>query len=79
VDETVQFAQDVVGQVTAGLGLAVDIDGDLGVLAANFGDEAAQVLNGRVEIRVASDLLVSIDRMKALARLCCWANCDRSP
>jgi len=65
VDEAVQLAQDVVGQMAAGARLAVQEDRDVGVAPADLGNE----LNSSS----------SIDRMKALARLCCWAKLDRSP
>lgn len=44
-----QLAQDVVGQVAAGLGLTVHIDGHFGVLAAHFANEVAQAQHDGVQ------------------------------
>jgi hypothetical protein len=61
VDEAVQLAQDVVGDVARGLGLAVHIDRHFQVLAPNLLDELAQVQHGRVQVRAGRELLV-VDR-----------------
>ena len=58
VDEAVQLAQDVVGDVLAGARLAVDVDGDVGVLEADLFDELAQVQHRRVKFRAGRELLV---------------------
>jgi hypothetical protein len=58
VDEAVQFAQDVVGDVLAGARLAVDVDRDVGVLEADLLDELAQVQHRRVELGPGRELLV---------------------
>ncbi len=58
VDEAVQLAQDVVGDVARGLGLAIHVDRHIGVLAAHFLDEAAQVHHRRIEIRAGREFLV---------------------
>jgi hypothetical protein len=79
VDEAVQLAQDVVGNVLAGARLAVDVDRDVRVAKADLLDELAQVQHRRVELGAGVNSSSSIDRMKALARLCCWANWLRSP
>ena len=55
-----QLTQDVVGQVAAGLGLAVDVDRHLFILAAHFANEAAQAVNDGVVV-VAGQLFV-VDR-----------------
>ncbi len=51
VDEAMQLAQDVIGQMLAGLGLAVNVDRHIGILAAHFVDEGTQIDDSRVEIR----------------------------
>ncbi len=82
VDEAVQFAQDVVGDVARGAGFAVQVDRDVGVLVADFLDEGAQRLQRVLDffgIEPPPNSSSSMDRMKAEARDCCWANCDRSP
>ena len=63
VDETVQFAQDVVRNVLRGAGLAVQVDRDIGVPKAQFADEGPQVLDRAGDIlgRVDIELLI-IDR-----------------
>jgi hypothetical protein len=61
VDEAVQLAQDVVGQVLRGLGLAVQVDRHVGVLAPHQLDEGAQVQHRRVQVRARRELLV-VDR-----------------
>jgi hypothetical protein len=70
VDEAVQLAQDVVGQVPAGLGLAVDVDRHVGVLAPHFADELAQAQHRRVQLGAGRELLI-VDRQdeRAGARL----------
>ena len=78
VDEAVQLAQDVVRDVARGARLAVQEDRDLGVAAADFLDEGAQLGDAFPLARCASSSS-SIDRMKAEARLCCWAKEVRSP
>jgi hypothetical protein len=79
VDEAVQLAQDVVRQVLRRPRLAVQVDRDVGVLEPDLLDELAQVDDRRVELGPSVNSSSSIERMKALARLCCWANCERSP
>ena len=61
VDKAVQLAQDVVGQVAAGFGFAVDVDRYLGVFAAHLGDELAQVEHRRVQVGAGRELFV-VDR-----------------
>ncbi len=61
VDEAVQLTQDVVGQVAAGLGFAVDVDRHIRILAAHFGDEVTQVVHDLV-ITAAQLKLLVIDR-----------------
>ena len=61
VDETVQLAQDVVRQVSARLGFAVDVDRHIVVLPAHFLDEVAQVHHRRIEIGTGAELFV-VDR-----------------
>jgi hypothetical protein len=61
VDEAVQLAQDVVRDVARGLGLAVDVDRHVGVLAPHLADEVAQVQHRRVEVGADGELLV-VDR-----------------
>ncbi len=63
VDETVQLAQDVVGQMPAGLGLAIDIDRHIRVLPAYLLDEAAQVQHHGIKIGTGAEFLV-VDRQK---------------
>ena len=63
VDEAVQLAQDVVGQVLAGLGLAMQVDGHIRVLAPHLLDEMAQIQNGRGQtgagvVRAGAELLI---------------------
>ena len=79
VDEAVQLAQDVVGNVLRGARLAVQVDRDLRVLEADLLDEVAQVHDRGVELGPGLNSSSSIDRMNAEARDCCCANCDRSP
>jgi len=61
VDEAVQLAQDVVGNVARGLGLAVHVDRHIQILAAHFVDEGAQVEHGGRELVALGELLV-VDR-----------------
>ena len=61
MDEAVQFAQDIIGQVAAGFRLAVDIDRHIGVLPPHFLDKATQVQNRRVKIRTGAEFLI-VDR-----------------
>jgi hypothetical protein len=61
VDEAVQLAQDVVGQVLRGARLAIQVDRDLRILEADFLDELAQVHHRGVEVRAGGELLV-VDR-----------------
>ncbi|MPL71228.1 hypothetical protein SDC9_17001 [bioreactor metagenome] len=63
VDEAVQLAQDVIGQVPRGLRLAIDVDRHLGVLPAHLLDEVAQVHHRRVEIGAGGEFLV-VDRQQ---------------
>lgn len=58
VDEAVELAQDVVGQVVAGCGFAINIDGDVGVFAPHFGDEGAQVEHDRIELGAGGEFFV---------------------
>ena len=53
-----QLAQDVVGQVAAGFGFAVHVNGHFGVLATHFTDEVAQVQHDGVQLIAARELLV---------------------
>jgi len=48
VDETMQFAQDVVGQVARSFGFAINVNRYIRIFAAHFIDEAAQVHHHRV-------------------------------
>ena len=61
VDEAVQLAQDVVGQVLRGSRLAVQVDRDVGVLEADLLDELAQVQHRRIDLGAGRELLV-VDR-----------------
>jgi hypothetical protein len=65
--------------VARGARLAVQEDRDVGIAVADFLDEGAQVLNGLVGLGAGPNSSSSIDRMKAEARLCCWAKEVRSP
>jgi membrane protein implicated in regulation of membrane protease activity len=58
VDEAVQLAQDVVGHVPGGLGLAIHVDRNIEVLAPHLLDELAQVQHHRVQVRAGRELLV---------------------
>ena len=58
MDKAVQLAQNVVGQVARGLGLAIDIDRHIGVFPAHFLDEVAQVDDHRVQFRAGAEFLV---------------------
>ena len=58
VNETVQFTQDVVGQVAAGLGFAIDVDRHIEVAPAHLFDEVAQVHHRRVQVRPGGEFLV---------------------
>ena len=58
VNKTVQLAQDIVGNMPAGFGLAVNIDRHIKILAAYFLDEVTQVQHSRVQIRAGGELLV---------------------
>src|SRR4051812_10806607 len=58
VEESVQLAQDVVGDVARGLGFAVKIDRYVGVATADLLDEFAQVQHRRVEFRPGGEFLV---------------------
>jgi len=61
VDEAVQLAQDVVGQVLRRARLAVQIDRNLGVLEPNLLDELAQIQHGGIQFRARGELFV-VDR-----------------
>ena len=61
VDEAVKFTQDDVRNMTRGLGLAIQVNRDLGVLEADFLDEFAQVQYRRIEFGAGRELLV-VDR-----------------
>ena len=58
VDEAVQLAQHVVGHMLAGFGFAVQVDGHVGVLAAHFLYEVAQVQHGGREVGAGAELLI---------------------
>ncbi len=58
VDEAVQFAQDIVRDMTAGLGLAIDVDRHVGVLPTHFLNEIAQIEHRRVEVGPRGEFLV---------------------
>jgi len=58
VDEAVQLAQDVVGDVLGGARFAVQVDGDVRVLEADFLYELAQVQHRRVELRAGGELFI---------------------
>ncbi len=61
MDEPVQFAQDVIGQVAAGFGFTVNVNRHLFVFPAHFFDEIAQVQHRRVQIGTGGEFLV-VDR-----------------
>ena len=61
MNKAVQFAQNVIGQVTAGLGFAVHINGHLKVFAAHLLNELTQALHRWILARVPCHLFV-IDR-----------------
>jgi hypothetical protein len=79
VDEAVELAEHVVGNVPRRARLAVEVDRDLGVAEADLLDELAQVEHRGIELGPGVNSSSSIDRMNAEARDCCCANCDRSP
>ena len=58
VDEAVQFAQDVVGQVAAGLGLAVQVDRHISIFPAHFLYELAQVQHRGIKVRPWAEFLI---------------------
>jgi ribonucleotide reductase alpha subunit len=58
VDEAVQLAQDVVRDVLRGSRLAVQVNRNVGVAAADLADELAQVQHRRVELGAGRELLV---------------------
>ena len=58
VDETMQFTQDVIGQMARGFGFAIDINRHVCVFAAHFVDEAAQVHHHRVQIGTRRKLFI---------------------
>ena len=53
-----QLAQDVIGQMARGLGLAMQKDRHIGVFPAHFLDEVAQVDHGGVKIGAGAEFLV---------------------
>jgi hypothetical protein len=63
VDEAVQFAQDIVGDMARGAGFAVQVDRDVGVLVADLFDEGAQRLQSGVGFldRAGAEFLI-VDR-----------------
>ena len=63
VDETVQFAQDIVRDMARGACFAVQIDRDIGVLVADFLDEGAQRFQREIGFleRTRAELLI-VDR-----------------
>jgi hypothetical protein len=81
VDEAVQFAQDVVGDVARGARLAVQEDRDVGVAARISATKSPQILRVQPGFRASGrqNSSSSIDRMKVEPRLCCCANEVRSP
>ena len=61
VDEAVQFAQDIVGNMARGLGFAIDVNRYVQVFATNLFNEVAQVQHRRVQVGAGRELLV-VDR-----------------
>ena len=61
VNKAMQLAQDVIGQVARCFGFTVDVDWHIGIFAAHFVNEGAQIDHRRVQIRSGRELLV-IDR-----------------
>ena len=63
VNEAVQLAQNIVGQMLAGLRLAMQINRHIRVLAPHLLDEMAQIQDGRGQIgagvvRAGAELLI---------------------
>ena len=58
MDKAVQLAQDVVRNMAAGLGLAIDINRHVQVLAAHFFNKVAQIQHRRVQIRSRGEFFV---------------------
>ena len=58
VNEAVQLAQDVVGNMPRGLGLAVDINRHIQVFAAHLLNEAAQAQHRRIQVGPRRELFV---------------------
>ncbi|MCY1169354.1 hypothetical protein D9M73_93800 [compost metagenome] len=61
MDKTMQLAQDVVGDMARGFGLAIHINRHIQILAAHFFNEVAQVQHGRVQVRARGEFLI-VDR-----------------
>ena len=53
-----QLAQDVVGQVAAGFGFAVDVDRYISVFATHFFNKGAQVQHRGVQVGAGCEFLV---------------------
>jgi hypothetical protein len=58
MDEAVQFAQDVIGYVARGLGLAVNVYRHVEILSPYLLDEMAQVQDRRIEVGSRRELFV---------------------
>ena len=61
VDEAVQLAQHIVGNVARGTRFPIEVNRDLGVAEADFLDERAQVHDRGIELRSGGEFLV-VDR-----------------
>ena len=66
VDEAVQLAQDVIGQVPARFCFAVQEDRHVGVLPSHFLDERPQVHHSRVKVGTGAEFFV-VDRQNESA------------
>jgi len=58
VDETMQFTQDVVGQMARGFGLAVHINWHIQIFAPHLFNEVAQVQHRRIQIGTRGKFLI---------------------
>ena len=58
MQKAMQLAQDVVGQMAAGFGLAVDVQGHIRIFAAHFLYEGAQVQDGWVQIGAGREFVI---------------------
>jgi len=79
MDKAVKLTENIVRDVTRCSGLTVEEYRDIRVFKPDFRDELAKVFKAECIEASEANSSSSIERMKAEARDCCWANWDKSP